>query len=147
MTPRETIAAFLESQNTLALATLADPGLARVTPLYYLAGKDLRLYWFSSAASEHSRSLRANPQAAVTVYRPSRSWREIRGVQMRGRVSQVKDKEERRAVQAIYAERFALGRILRAALAQSRLYVFEPEWARYIDNSRRFRRRCELHFT
>jgi hypothetical protein len=33
---------------------------------------------------------------------------------------------------------------LQAAMTRSRLYVFEPSWVRYIDNSRRFGYRFEV---
>ena len=66
-----TIAAFLKSQSTLALATVAGDGSPRVTPLFYLVDDELRMYWFSSAASEHSKSLRRNPAAAAAVCRSS----------------------------------------------------------------------------
>lgn len=139
-----TIAAFLKSQSTLALATLASDGSPRVTPLFYLPEDDLRVYWFSSAASEHSRSLRRNPAAAVTVYRPTERWREIRGVQMRGTASAIGDRKLRRVIAESYAERFGLGKFLEAGMARSRLYVFQPSWIRYIDNSRRFGYRFEV---
>jgi len=138
------IALFLKSQNTLALATVSEGGSARVTPLYYLAGDDLKMYWFSSPASEHSLRLRRNAEAAVAVYRPSGSWREIRGVQMRGKAREAPDGGGRRAMEEAYAKHFGLGKVLRAALKRSRLYVFEPEWARYIDNSRRFGGKFEV---
>jgi uncharacterized protein YhbP (UPF0306 family) len=137
------IAALLKSQNTMALATVAADGAPRVTPLYYLADEALRLYWFSSASSEHSESLRRNPAAAVAVYRLSEGWREIRGVQMRGMAAAVTDRARRRDVAEVYAERFHLGRTVRAGMARSRLYAFEPEWVRYIDNARGFGRGFE----
>ena len=42
------------------------------------------------------------------------------------------------------AERFGLNEVLRAAMTRSRLYVFEPNWVRYIDNSRRFGYKFEV---
>jgi uncharacterized protein YhbP (UPF0306 family) len=141
-----TIAAFLKDQSTLALATVAADGSPRVTPLFYLLEDDLRMYWFSSASSEHSRSLRRNPAAAVTVYRPAERWREIRGVQMRGAASVIGDRARRRSIAEAYAERFQLGKVLQAGIARSSLYVFEPSWIRYIDNSRRFGYRFEVRW-
>ena len=140
----ETIAALLKSQSTLALATVGEDGAARVTPLFYLADDDLHVYWFSSAASAHSKSLRRNPAAALTVYCPAESWKEIRGVQMRGAAAAVSDRARRRVIAEAYAERFRLGRVLRAGMARSSLYSFEPAWVRYMDNSRGFGYRFEM---
>jgi uncharacterized protein YhbP (UPF0306 family) len=139
----EKIADLLRSQSSLALST-APGGEPRSTPLFYLADDDLRLYWFSSASSEHSRTLRRDPEAAVAVYRPTDEWRKIQGVQMRGRVSAISDRERRRAIGEAYCERFGLGRFFKNAMSRSRLYVFEPDWVRYIDNTKRFGYRFEI---
>jgi uncharacterized protein len=139
----EQVAALLQSQSTLALSTNSAGG-PRSTPLFYIVDDDLRLYWFSSASSEHSRALRLNPEAAISVYRPTEDWREIRGVQMRGRAAAVTDRARRRAVSAAYCERYRLGAFFKTAMARSRLYVFEADWVRFVDNSRRPGYRFEI---
>ena len=144
MTREESVAALLRSQSTLALTTCAEDGTPQVAPLFYLPGEGLSVYWFSSASSAHSRALRRNPAAAVTVYRSTEHWREICGVQMRGTVTAVTDRAERRAVAEAYAERFHLGKLFEHAIGHSRLYLFQPSWLRYIDNSRRFGYRFEI---
>jgi len=143
MTRLEQVADLLRSQSALALSTAPD-GAPRSTPLFYTVDDDLRLYWFSSASSEHSRTLRRNPEAAVAIYRPTDEWRKIQGVQMRGVVSAVSDRERRRAVSAAYSERFGLGAFFKTAMARARLYVFEPTWIRYVDNTKRFGYRFEI---
>jgi uncharacterized protein YhbP (UPF0306 family) len=134
----ERIARLVKSQSTLAVATCGADGEPRSAPLFYLADDELRLYWFSSSSSEHSRNLKKNPSAAVTVYLPTDKWREIRGVQMRGTVSVITDPVRRRSIARDYADRFRLGTALRAGMSRSSLFEFRPSWARYIDNSRRF---------
>jgi len=140
------VARLLASQTTLSLATTNADGTSYVTPLFYLSGDGLTLCWFSSFSSRHSRNLRRQPAAAITVYRPTEKWREIRGVQMRGVASMVTDPERISAITAAYGARFRLGPALRRALARSRLYEFRPEWIRYLDNSKRFGYRFELSF-
>ena len=137
------VAELLRSESTLALSTASD-GAPRSTPLFYIADDALRLYWFSSASSEHSRTLRQNPEAAIAVYRPTADWRRIQGVQMRGRASAVAERERRSEIAAAYCERFGLGPVFKTAMARSRLYVFEPHWIRYVDNSKRFGYRFEI---
>jgi uncharacterized protein YhbP (UPF0306 family) len=139
----DSIARLLRSASTLALATSDASGKPYVAPLFYLADGDLRLYWFSSPSSRHSRNLKANAAAAVTVYRSTRDWKNIRGVQMRGEATVVRDRERRRGVAQSYAERFHLGSMFDAAMARSSLYQFLPVWVRYIDNSVRFGYRFE----
>jgi len=144
VTRTQRIAAFLKSQSTLALATTAGDGAPQVAPLFYLADDHLRLYWLSSASSQHSRNLKRNPEAAVSVYSPTEQWKEIRGVQMRGAVAVVTARSQRREIVEAYCARFHLEPLFQTAIARSRLYCFQPEWARYLDNSKRFGYKFEL---
>lgn len=151
MKPREMLARLLQAQGTLALATTDAAGAPHVAPVFYLAGRPgndaLRLYWYSSARSRHSRNLRLNPAAAVTVYAPTDQWREIRGVQMRGTVAVVCEPARREAIAAAYSVRFQLGETFNALQARSRLYEFRPSWIRYLDNSIRFGYKIEFRLT
>jgi len=104
----ELIASLLNSENTLVLATLNADGTSRATPLFYLAGEDLQLYWFSSLSSQHSKNLKISPDAAAAVFRPTDDWKRICGVQMRGQVTLVRDPAIRRTIREAYANRFRL---------------------------------------
>ena len=138
------VARLLQQQSTLALATTSADGTPRIAPLFYLTGDALRLFWFSSAASRHSRNLKRDPAAAVAIYRPTQQWREISGVQMRGSVSVVRDRARRSAIAAAYSAHFQLGTAFQAVQARSRLYEFQPSWIRYLNNSIRFGYRFEF---
>ena len=140
----ELVAGFLDAGSTLALATATPEGSACVAPLFYLPSEGLRLYWFSSRSSEHSRNLERNPHSSVTVYHSTARWQEIRGVQMRGDAVAVSDRALRRSIAAAYVERFHLGRLFEAAISKSTLYCFQPDWVRYIDNSVRFGFKFEM---
>jgi uncharacterized protein YhbP (UPF0306 family) len=140
----ETVAQFLKGQSTLTLATVTAEGAPRATPLFYLAGEGLWLYWLSSASSEHSRSLKRNPQAAVSVYQPAVEWRQIRGVQMRGSVLVISARAGRAGIVEAYRRHFRLGRSLEPVVLRSTVYGFQPEWVRYIDNSKQFGYKFEL---
>lgn len=137
------VAAFLDLETTLALATVTSDGLPRVTPLFYYP-QGLRLYWFSSGSSGHSRNLTERPRTAVTVYAPTADWKKIRGVQMRGMAWRVDDPVLRQSMTTAYVARFHLGRLFAATLSKSGLYCFAPDWVRYIDNSRRFGYKFEV---
>jgi hypothetical protein len=134
----EMIASLLRQETTLALATADELGQPCVAPLFYLAGPDLSLYWLSSPSSLHSRNLERAPQASATVYRHAATWKEIRGVQMRGSVAVVTDPARRKALIKLYCEKFQLGSVFRLAIGRSRLYAFRPAFFRYLDNSKRF---------
>ncbi len=140
----EQIAALLNEETTLSLATTGEGGQACVAPLFYIVDKELSLYWLSSESSTHSQNLAATPRAAATVYRSVESWKKIRGVQLRGTVSKVTEPQRRKALVKAYCERFKLGRVLRLAASQSTIYCFKPEFLRYIENARGFGFKFEL---
>jgi uncharacterized protein YhbP (UPF0306 family) len=137
-------AKLIHSQNTLALATCDADGSPRIAPLFYLPGEELRVYWFSSARSAHSRNLKRDPRASVTVFAAAGCWQEIRGVQMRGSAQVVRDRGLRRPIAEAYTERFRLGKLFETVMARSSLYCFEPRSIRYLDNSRGFGYKCTV---
>ncbi|MGA3081380.1 MAG: pyridoxamine 5'-phosphate oxidase family protein [Terracidiphilus sp.] len=138
------VAALLGQETTLSLATAGEDGEPCVAPLFYLAGKELSLYWFSSESSRHSLNLKRTPRAAVTVHSSAEGWKQIRGVQMRGSVSKITEPKRRAARTEAYCERFKLGRGLSLVLRQSALYEFKPEFFRYLDNAQGFGFKFEL---
>jgi uncharacterized protein YhbP (UPF0306 family) len=138
------IAALLRQETTLALATVNERGEPCVAPLFYIADANLTLYWLSSAASLHSLNLARNPRVSATVYRHAETWKQIRGLQMRGQVAAITQPERRKALIGQYRERFQLGSVFRLAISQCSLYAFRPECFRYLDNSKRFGHRFEL---
>lgn len=141
---RETIAALLREQSTLALATTDEQGQPCVAPLYYIADEELSLYWLSSETSLHSENLKRAPAAAATIYRQTENWKEIRGVQLRGHVTVISDPTRRRELIKTYCERFQLGAIFKAAISQCSLYALRPIFIRSIDNSTVFGHKFEI---
>ena len=144
VTHKELVGAFLKSHGTLTLSTADEDGAPQSAPLFYLADEQLRLYWLSSASSRHSRNLKQRPGVAVSVYSATEDWKDIRGVQMRGAVAVVASRSERREIIESYCARFRLDAQMNTAIARSRLYRFQPEWIRYLDNSKRFGYKFEL---
>lgn len=140
----ESILALLGEQCALSLATVDAQGLPCVAPLNYIFDADLALYWLSASSSQHSANLQADAHAAVTVYRRAANWKEICGVQMRGRATAVSDGKLRRATIKRYCERFQLGTLFRLAIARCTLYRFQPDFVRYLDNGQKFGFRFEL---
>lgn len=138
------IQSFLRRQTTLVLATADDGAKPRSTPLFFIADDQLRMYWFSSPNSRHSRNCARHPRVSVAVFRNTRRWQEIRGAQMDGRVSVVADRTLRRELTRKYCIRFRLDGNFETAIRRSVLYCFTPARARYLDNSRKFGNKFEL---
>ncbi len=123
--------------STLTLATCSLEGIPHAAPLYFAADKELACYFFSKADSLHSRHILENPRASAAIYLEAFDWREIRGLQMRGTVSLVTDNLLRQKGMALYREKFPFVSHLTVVLAQNQLYVFQPEWVRYINNRKK----------
>jgi uncharacterized protein YhbP (UPF0306 family) len=140
----ERVQSLVASQTTLALATADADSMPRTTPLFYLADDALRLYWFSSRSSLHSRNLARNQQASLAIFRHAENWRQIQGVQMQGSVAPIADKKQRESITRDYCERFQLGNLFSLAIGRSALYCFTPSRLRYIDNTRRFGYKFEM---
>jgi uncharacterized protein YhbP (UPF0306 family) len=136
---------WLRSQTTLVLATAGENSLPRSTPLFFIADDDLRLYWFSSPSSLHSRNCARNPQASIAISKDAHRWQQIQGVQMQGSVSIVTDRSLRNKIARAYSARFQLGNLFAFTIRRSSLYCFRPSWVRYLDNSRRFGYKFELN--
>jgi uncharacterized protein YhbP (UPF0306 family) len=132
------IRSLLREQATLVLATTGSEGVPRSTPLFFLADDSFNLYWFSSRSSLHSRNCQLSPDASVSVSTDARTWQQIKGIQLQGRVSIIADRALRKSITARYIERFQLGNLFSLAIRRSSLYCFTPHWLRYLDNTRRF---------
>lgn len=141
---REVIQAFLESQSTLALATVNAAGQAEVAPLYYVSDEALNLFWLSSESSRHSVNLAARPRVAATVYPRVWNWNDIRGVQLEGEAQAVRDEFVRERVLQRYLAKFLLPASFDAIIATTMLYVLKPQWIRWSDNSVSFGYKTEI---
>jgi uncharacterized protein YhbP (UPF0306 family) len=134
----------LRQENTLALATVNKLGEVSIAPLFYVVNEQLSLFWLSTPSSLHSQNLKKTPRAAATVYRHTDSWKDIRGIQMRGLVQVITDRKQRRLLIKSYAERFKLGPLFLPTISRCRLYQFSPDFFRFTDNSKGFGRKFEL---
>lgn len=142
--PLEEAARLLDSQRTLVLSVALEGGGSHAAPLYFVRGEGFALYWLSSAESLHSREIARTGEAAAAVFRPSRRWMELRGVQIRGRAARVR---KSRAIVEKYRAKFGLGSELDPVIAKSSLYVLQPRWMRLIDNRRGFGWNMEWEFS
>lgn len=138
------IQSLLSRQTTLTLATADESAQPRSTPLFFITDGEMRLYWFSSRNSLHSRNCARDPRASIAVFRPARTWRQIQGVQMDGLVAVVADRTRRSSIAHAYCGRFALGDEFASTIRRSALYCFTPAWLRYLDNSHSFGYKFEL---
>lgn len=141
--PLHEAAALLDSQWTMVLGVTLDTGAAHSAPLYFVRGEGFSLYWLSSPDSLHSRAIAAGSPVSAAVFRPSRKWNELRGVQIRGAARPVRKQS---SLIEKYKAKFSLGVELDAVISRSRLYRLQPRWMRLIDNRRGFGWNMEREF-
>jgi uncharacterized protein len=142
---------YLQSHNTMTLATSFGDSPWAATVFY--ASDDLRLYFFSAPDSRHCQNLSANARVAVTVQEDYKDWREIKGIQLEGKVMPVDGMVEKAKAMAVYARKYpeviklfsdpASG-IFYKAFLKVRFYCVVPEKLFYIDNQQGFGKRQEL---
>lgn len=141
---RDTIQVFLESQSSLALATVNAAGQAEVAPLFYVSDEALNLYWLSSESSRHSVNLAARPRVAATVYPMAWNWNDIRGVQIEGEAQAVRDEMVRERMLQSYLAKFLLPASFDTTIAATTLYILKPVWLRWLDNGVSFGHKAEI---
>jgi len=144
---------LIDSQSTMSLATSAD-GKAWAAPVYYVF-HDHEFFFFSSPDSRHIREALESGQASAAIYPFVSSWRDIRGIQMSGRVRKLgPGLKAVRAVRAYIAkypftrEFFDPGEDLDlegfGKRFRVRFYGFRPELVYYMDNRIKFSFREEI---
>ena len=150
---REMALELIKGQNTMTLATTCD-NTAWAAPVYY-ANREFRFYFFSDPTSRHIRETLKTNQAAAAIFSLAATWREIRGIQMSGTVSQVSPGLEALQVIRIYLQKFSFTREffdspqeldLTAFITRFRvrLYLFRPLLLYYLNNQIRFGFREEI---
>lgn len=138
------VRAFLETQSTLALATVNSDGQPQVAPIFYVSDDRMNLYWLSSPKSRHSLNLVRNPKVAATVYPSVWHWNDIVGLQLEGEARPVGDERIREQILILYLRKFQLPPDFDSIIQASTLYALTPNWLRWLDNSVAFNHKVEI---
>lgn len=136
---------FLETQSTMALATVNAEGQPETAPIFYVSDDRLNLYWLSATHVRHSVNLAANSRVSAAVYPAVWQWNDISGVQIEGTASLIRDERVREQILLLYLRKFQLPPEFDAAIAASSMYVLRPSWIRWVDNSVKFGYKVELN--
>ena len=152
MTANETteaaIGRLLRGCNTLSLAT-CDNNTPWAASVFFVADKDLSLYFISASGSRHSRNADSNPRVAATVNGEHSDWLQISGLQLEGKL-RLAPVSERERILSLYLGKFPQleklqqqprndqEKLIAARLLSSDFYQLKPATIRLIDNSRGF---------
>lgn len=134
---------LIGSECVITLAT-SDKGGAWAAPVYYVFFQGA-FYFFSNPESRHIQESLEGGQAAAAIFPEAASWKEIRGIQMSGRVREVRPGAKALAAVLAYSAKYSfirdffdpgedvdLERI--ADRFRARLYRFTPDLVLYLDN-------------
>jgi hypothetical protein len=133
--------------SVMTLATAGLNGEPHAADVYFAADDAMNLYFFSDPLSQHSLDIARNPRAAATIHPDCSDWKEIRGLQLRGRVKAVDEPDEWKRAWGLYSEKFPFVLELASAVSQNQLFVFESEWIRLVDNRKCFGYKREWDLT
>lgn len=144
---------LINGQSAMTVAT-GRGNVAWAAPVYYVLRKS-DFYFFSNPKSRHIIEAIESKQASVAIHAFASTWKEIRGIQMSGRVQAVRTGME--AIQAIraYLRKFSFAKEffkdsesldLRSFgnTFGVRLYNFRPDLIYYTDNQIHFGFRSEI---
>lgn len=138
---------LIDSESTMALATAGKNG-AWAAPVYYVFSQGA-MYFFSDSESRHIQESQESGQAAATIYPFVSSWRDIRGLQMSGRIRKVRPGPKAFGAVRAYVAKYPFTREFFdpredldletfAKRFRVRFYRFEPQLVYYLDNKIRF---------
>lgn len=140
---------YLASHHVATLATAGGEEGPWAAAVFYVSD-GCTLYFLSKPESRHCSNLKRDPRVAATVQADCNDWREIKGVQLEGTVSELAGEEEARA-RRLYADKYpflgkpgTLPAAIVEALARVRWYRLDSARLYFIDNSVAFGRRDEI---
>jgi uncharacterized protein len=110
---------LLDASKLCAIGTVSPGGRAHINTAYFAWGTNFEIVWLSAPDARHSRNVRANPSAAVAVFRSTQTWGgSDQGIQLFGRARELRGRAALEA-ERLYAERF---RAYKADLPAFRFY-------------------------
>lgn len=142
------VADYLAAHHVMTLATQGAQGPWAAAVFYACDGASL--IFLSAPKTRHCLNLAQDARCAATIQEDYSDWSLIKGIQLEGRVHELKGEEERRA-QHIYGDKYSIvGPLAKAppaivkALARVHWYRLVPERLHFIDNSKGFGHREEI---
>lgn len=97
---------LLDASKLCAIATVSAGARAYINTAYFAFGEGFDIVWLSAPDARHSRNIRANPSAAVAVFRSTQTWGgSDKGIQLFGRARELRGRAALDA-ERLYAARF-----------------------------------------
>lgn len=149
---RQDILNYLATHNVMTIAS-CHKNVSWAAAVFY-ASEGFDLYFFSSPRSRHGKNMAANPVVSAAIHEDYRGWKEIRGIQLEGRVERLRSAKLQARFWEVYGRKFPFikeflrqGQAqeeLRSKLSRIRRYRIVPTAVWYLDNRRGFGHREKL---
>ncbi|MBI4633530.1 MAG: pyridoxamine 5'-phosphate oxidase family protein [Deltaproteobacteria bacterium] len=150
---KNVVLAYLESHNTLTLATAREGVPHAATVFYVNIGFDI--YFLSSPVTLHGEHLALNPRVSATIDEDYSNWLLIKGIQLEGRAADVGGIMQNGRIALAYVKKFpdvkdfffspnVLGDLIASQVKGINFYKLTPERIFFIDNKKKFGEREEL---
>ena len=121
---------LLDESRLCAISTVSPGARAHINTAYFAWSPAFEIVWLSAPEARHSRNIRANPSAAVAVYRSTQTWgRSDHGIQLFGAARELRGRDSRMA-EELYAARF---KAFDADLDAYRFYRLRPRRIKLFD--------------
>jgi 4-hydroxy-3-polyprenylbenzoate decarboxylase len=134
---KETLSGLL-ALPAMTLATVGKDHSPHAASLYFVSDESINLYFLSIDTGQHGQDLVENNNAAVTIQPAVSDWRDIKGVQLRGRVEAVQTETEQEKAWTLYTKKFPFVEGLKGIVTENLFFVFHPDWIRVVDNAQGF---------
>ena len=130
------ISEFIEKHNTLTLATVKNHDVCAAALFYVSVDNGTSLIFVSNPKSEHIKNLDYSQRCAATIQENNLDWENIKGIQIKGSIEIADDKYWENYLKTF--EYISKSETLAKAMKKVKLYKFDIDWARLIDNSKGF---------
>jgi len=148
------IASYLESCNTISLATAVE-GIPHAAAVFYVS-IGFNLYFLSSPKSRHGDNLIQNPTVSGTINEDYSNWLQIKGIQLEGRVECIGGILKNARIVKAYVKKFPnvadflisphkLGKGIAQKVSSVKFYQIWPVKICFLDNSLGFGHKEELN--
>ncbi len=144
---REEVLGYLKTHHVMTLATHGTQGPWAAAVFYVSNG--FTLTFLSSPRTRHAQDLANEPRCAATIHEDYREWKDIKGVQLEGRVTTITGIRRIEAIR-LYGEKFPLIRpgqtpaLIKAALSRVTWYELTPTRCFFVNNTKGFGHRDEI---
>lgn len=118
---------FIENQAIFAVGSIGTSKFANVSPRIFIHVTDNEIYWLDFFKHKSYRNFKINPWVTISVF----DKEELKGYQIRGKVSFLTDEKEKSKIRQMIIERtldiFNSEKIKKLSQKEAEVILFEPK--------------------